>query len=198
MKPNYMTGIKEVTVDDYGIREGSFGVRTKETIYDKPVNVFNWYSCRDGYQSVYKSKITRNGIYFSHTAGDGDKVVLFLMKIEDKLKLQVRSKFRKTNLDYVTWIKISPWWLENKTRRSFLTLMLRMARDFNPTAPKRTETIENVASRSGRGVETLPAIKRFLRGFTICSDESPYAAIGWVNTFANIDNKTVKKLLVKQ
>jgi hypothetical protein len=159
--------------------------------------MFKFYSCRDGYQGVSKTRILKSGMFLSHVQNDGDRHALFLQRIESALKLVKRSRFAKTNLDNVMHIKLSPWWLENKTRRSFLTLMLRMARDYDPTKRWKEENIIAVAKRTFRGESTLPAIRRFLRGYTIYPMENPRNTWrGWVEIFDGKNQYQVRQMLV--
>lgn len=199
----YLKGIKVIPskfVEIEEIQEGWFGVMYKAMNAKRQLALmFVWYSCRDIYQDVGKSRIMRNGMYFSHKPNDGERVILFLQKIEKTLKLQQPSKFRHTNLDNVTWIKLSPWWLEKKIRRSFLTLMLRIGMDYNPDLPVKQETITAVAARSERGKNTMPAIRRFLNGNTICPHENTRSFYqGWMEIFRYKSRYEVKKLLVNK
>lgn len=185
----------------YGdVKPGWFGVlyksRTKRN--PEPTLKFYFYSCRDGYQKVSKTRILKGGIYYSHEYGDSDRHALFLQRIESVLKLPKRSKFAKTNHDNVLWIRLSPWWLENKTRRSFLTLMLRLASEYDFTQPWKKENIITVAKRHWRGESTLPAIRRFIRGNTVYPMENPSAHYrGWVEIFEDKTQYQVRRMLVK-
>lgn len=199
----YLKGVREIADGlVYGdVRSGWFGVMFKsKSRYDKKTTTkFSLYSCRDGYQGVSKTRILRGGMYFTHTPGEGDRHALFLEKIEQSLKLEKRSKFQKTTREDMMRIKLSPWWLVNKTRRSFLTLMLRCAKDYNPDLPWKQENVITVAKRSHRGESTLPAIRRFMRGNTVYPNENPRLTYrGWVEIFEGRNQAQVRTMLVKQ
>jgi hypothetical protein len=203
MTLTYLKGIKEIpdNLMYEKVYPGWFGVmyKTRHHISKKWVKGFNFYSCRDGYQGVVKTRIIKGGVFFSHEPEQGDRPARFLQKIEEQLKLSVRSKFRKTNHNNILWIKLSPWWLENKIRRSFLTLMLRAGMDYTLSLPWSKENVFTVAAKNYRGESTLPAIRRFMRGNTVYVYDSPQATYqGWQAAFEGRTVHQVRHLLVSK
>lgn len=198
----YVKGIREIPSEFIyaEVIGGCFGVMYKnKTRYEKaPTNKFVLYKCRDRYQNVSNTKILRGGMFFSHLPNDGDRHKIFLEKIESDLKLEKRSRFQKTNRTDILFIRLSPWWLENKIRRSFLTLMLRSSKNYDPKLPWKQENVIAVASRCDYGMNTIPAIKRFMRGYTVCLTENPKLSYrGWVEIFTELNEIEVRRLLVK-
>jgi hypothetical protein len=203
MKTLYLKGKKEIAPEFhyYAIDPGWFGTTWKKK-YRRSIRsqtgfsrtMFTWSTCRDDVQAIPKTRILRKGLFFSHSPQCGDNVVLFLQKIEEILKLEKRSSYKKTNLDYSIWIKVSPWWLETLTKRSFLTLILRIGMRYDVK-----ESMTTTLSKSERGRGTLPAIKRFLRGFTKYVHEDPKCESdnGWVTRFYGKTPEQVRKLLIK-
>jgi hypothetical protein len=185
----FLNGEIEVPINFEGppTHKGFFGVATRKK------KMISWYSCRDTYQTVKKDAIKTNGIYFSHPKNKGEGVAFFLNGIEDILKIKTKSKFSKTERDNVLWIKISDWWLKTKTRRSFLTLMLRVGMDHEPGQP-----VMDTITTSSRISYTLPAIERFLEGYTASKKETTAATNGWFQMMNGLDENKVKEVLVKR
>jgi hypothetical protein len=174
---------------------GAFGV----TRTVRKLKRLAWHNCRDTFQNVRSPALKRHGVFMKHSEGRGGAIALFLERIETELELDTKSVFHTTTDPDILWMRWSPWWLETKIRRSFLTLMLRVGdRHYNP---KSKASITKIAcSYSPAADRSRYAIKRFLAGHTIYKNETKdiLGLHGWLDVFAFRSKKSdAEDLLVK-
>ena len=183
----YLATKRRIPATNYGFPNyGSLGTKAQDH------NYISWYSCRDTYQRVDEKSIIKNGIFFCHGITGGDNVAIFLNLIEKRLKLRVKSKFAKTNNKDIIWVKVSPWWLKTKIRKSFLTMTLRTGTKYN-----QKETVRSAFNKPPWKT-TLPAILFFLKGNAICPVEDGIWTHGWMHFFSGKKTPQIKKMLVKR
>ena len=118
-----------------------------------------------------------------------------------------RTQVGPTEYPNITWIKLSQFWLNDKMRKSFFTILLRAARHFNSQADDLEKEFERALFKDDQGYfnKTKPAVERFMKGFTkyVGSKGMWYTAM-FFDTSANSSDDTrpvsgqrLKKLLVK-
>ncbi len=119
-----------------------------------------------------------------------------LREIEVRLKVKRYSQVHRTNHPGTTIIHLSAFWLANDTRRSLVSLLMRMF----VISPK-ARTLSQAIAAYPRARPVKAAIQRFMRGYVQPSyDVMPRAKSGYTgfcSTFARRSDAGLKKLLVK-
>lgn len=154
-------------------------------------------TCRERF--AYHFTESTSGFYFKHDPNQGDNIAKFLIKTEKILDQPVLSSFAKTNLNSILWVEPSCFWKTCSMRRSLLTLLLRAGNLYDGTKDDYEDSLfyEPYIAR------TLPAMKRFLFGFTKYTGPECLAAgtlvlKGWKSTFEHKNESQVKELLVSE
>lgn len=175
-----------------GIRAGWFGYKPNSNFNDYDNYSVRWEHCRDRVQIILRSHINDNGLWFSHRKNTGPNVRLFIKKLEKMLKVKPRSTFADTDHPlYSLWMDVSPWWMENLVRRSFLTLALRSGQSYKPKKDNFVESFE----KNKYGKDSMTAVKLFLAGYTNYRGKNLHMFEGWARLFRHKNEDEIKKLL---
>lgn len=149
---------------------------------------FNVYYCREEFSDYFKSNC--NWVTFICKNLNIAYLNKFFTKIETQLKISKKTVFYKTNNKHVVILNISPFWLENSTKRGFFTLFLRCggtcySGNFNNAidAYSLTRQIKNT-------------INWFLSGNTKVTEDVDGGSL--VDTFKNMDAYRLSAFLVKE
>ena len=162
--------------DDYteiGMKVGSFGF-IKEVMPNRAYLVSSWETCREQFHEFIGSCPIRVFL-FCHHPNKRYAVAAFMDKVEQMVKAPTRTVIGPTQLAKVSYIRISPWWMKDDMRKSLLTILLRVGQYYDPKVGNFEQTL--CATRYSR--QTLPAIQRFLKGYTWYTGD----VIGWNNQF---------------
>ncbi len=186
---NLIPGIKEAPLDmTTSIKPGWFGYM------DDEVPVIEWTHCRDIFQSLRNQCLMQKGMWYCHKKGCADNLCAFLDQLESILKIKKRSYLKKTNEENIIWIQPSPFWITDFIRRSFFTLALRCGVYYKRSKNNFLEVFNERAICVG----TIPAIKRFLDGYTLYPlDDPEYNTYGWQYTFFGKNESELQGMLIK-
>jgi hypothetical protein len=160
-------------------------------LYDDTTHtIFELHTCRDGFAKYFKKE--NKFIGFNCIKWNLKQFNEFWIQIENKLNLKTKTWF------YRTQIKVSPFWLENDTRRSLFTLLLRCGACFYKG------NLDDALKNYDLSSLVIPAIRHFLDGNTVPTYDSihkidNYVAyfIGFVKTFCNKTQDQLNELLIK-
>lgn len=166
--------------------------------YENDRSELNWLRCRENFASAFTSTI--NGIYFSHPAGDGDKVAHFITRMEDTLMAVScesfeHTKFSKCNLNFALWIEPSEYWKMCEMRRSLFTILLRCGLKYDSKIDNFEEALYSDQYIAG----TKDAIQRFLFGFTrYVKGKEKISGIGkgWYSYFTSLKPEDIRAKLI--
>lgn len=179
--------LKNIVNDTTFPQIGSFSIET-------PIN---WQKCRETFANLFTSEIS--GFYFSHGTDNpnaSDCIFSFILKTEDILRVSGitldSTKISKTNRNFAIWVEPSSFWKDCEFKRSLFTIFLRCGIQY-------TENYDNALSSQTYITDTLPAVKRFLFGFTHFNEvaDKRFKPRGWVNAFLNKTKDDVKTILTK-
>lgn len=145
----------------------------------------SFYHCRDQFHPHFTGK--SQNIIYCHPANEREDIANFIWMIEDRVKVEEHSRIGPTNRNTFTWIKVSPFWLQQSMRRSFFTAILRAARAYKVAKNNFNEALYSVFYFQ----ESRPAVQRFLAGFTYFTGRR----YGWHNVFRNKSAAQVATLL---
>lgn len=180
------------------IRPGWFGYRAVPDYTQKDDGGSyhcRWEHCRDRVQIIKGTYIEQYGLWFSHRKNSGAVIQLFFKKLERQLKVKPRSTFQNTeHPEHVIWMGVSPWWMENLVRRSFLTLALRSAQNYRPKKDNFIESFE----KNKYGKESMPAVKLFLDGYTNYRGKILHMFEGWNRLFRSQTEDVFKKVMFRR
>jgi len=154
----------------------------------------NWQKCRETFANLFTPNIS--GFYFSHSKDNpnvSDAIYSFILKTEDVLRVSGiildSTKISKTNRNFAIWVEPSFFWKECEFKRSLFTIFLRCGIEYN-------EDYEKALFSQKYIKDTIPAVKRFLFGFTYY-DKTSVKKTGWVNAFSNKTKDDVQSILIK-
>ena len=153
-----------------------------------------WYICREEFHWVNAN--TRRFL-FVHETNAGSNIASFIEKVENKLKVDVRSVFTPTQYNRITLVCMSPWW-KHSIRRSLFTALLRVGQyykgGFHKPLFSEIYGKENYYTR-----DTEPAVRWFLRGNTryLGHVQGWWEAFYGSQGYAPITKSELEKLLVK-
>ena len=187
---NLREGIKETPLDfTIEPKTGWFGYMGRGD-NGEWLPVVQWTHCRDTFQEVSGYAIKTKGMWFCHKIWATENICAFIDQIEEKLYLTKRSVFRKTDYPEITWVKPSPFWVNDFVRRSFFTLCLRCGMQYKRMKDNFDYSMYRHYQVSR---DTAPAIKRFLKGYTFYPYEDPeYNVMGWQFLFSNDKGEPVE------
>ena len=155
-----------------------------------------WENCRERFSGPMK-KEGFTGFYFSHDEDKGDAIAQFIFKTEEILNLAEKTTYTKTTCNKVLKIHMSDFWMASYVRRSLFTILPRLGNHYNGEKDNYEKSIFSPSRSPSLGyVETLPAVKRFLYGFTtydgidpVNADGSTYLETnGWCRMFKHSDS----------
>ncbi len=137
------------------------------TIFQSCRDSIRWYwelvnpSDGYGYSGAFKTDISP---YIGLARGTSWDIAAFAARwneIETTLGLTTRTIVHPTDKTGAIILHLSPFWLENDTRRSFATLFLRMI------AKNPTHTLDTAIDYYDLAATIKPAIKHFLAGHVV-------------------------------
>jgi hypothetical protein len=118
-----------------------------------------WENCRENFSKTFPAT---KGFFFSHEPDQGERIAVFLDKVEAVLSLKDRTEYARTNLNFVLWISPSSFWRSCSMRRSLFTILLRAGIKYNP----QEDNFQEALLSQSYIVSTKNAVYRFLFGFT--------------------------------
>jgi len=188
-----MLSKKILVINDVGQYLGYISTKGTLFIYYKDGSIGNVKNCRVEFSWSFREQHKRIG--FSRPNLDINLFNEFFEKIENKLNLKIKSVFYKTDKEDTIIIKLAPFWLQNDTRRSLLTLLMRCVSIYKGNLD---ETLENDVLAQ----HVLLAINYFLNGFTVptygdMNKKDCQGYFGFVTQFKNVSEKQLKTMLVK-
>jgi len=175
-------------------------------LYKKRANSCDtsWTSCRDQFQEVMQrdDNIKENGMLLAISDSNNKDlaqsrvrdVATFLRQIEKKLKLRKFTRFGRTNLPGVLYLKPSEFWTKDKMRVSLMTLLLRCGRHYR----RNKENFKRALFSDAYAKRTKVAIERFMRGNTYYQESVGSFYEGWLSAFRKQKKVQVNKLLKKK
>lgn len=176
----------------------------------------NWKTCREDFAKSWKD---HKFIVFSHKKGANKgsntsySIAIFIRMAEERIR--GKGRWRRTQVgptEYanISWIKLSQFWMNDKMRKSFFTILLRASRHFNSQADDLEKEFERALFSDDQGYfkNTKPAVERFMKGFTKYTGTKAmwYSAMYYDTSVYNSDTtaetmpvrgKRLTKLLVK-
>jgi hypothetical protein len=177
------------------IRAGWFGYRSYDGYTDNDYSgkyYCSWEHCRDRVQIINRDHIIERGLWFAHRKGVGPNIRLFFKKLERQLKVKPRSTFEDTEFPEICiWMNVSPWWMENLVRRSFLTLALRSAQNYKPRKDNFLQSFE----KNRYGKESMTAVNLFLAGYTNYRGKRLHMFEGWSRLFREKGEEAFKAVM---
>lgn len=161
-----------------------------------------WESCRERFSGPMK-KPGFKGFYFAHDLGKGDTIANFIFKTEEILDLPERTTYAKTSCDQILKINMTDFWMCSYVRRSLFTILPRLGNLYNLEKDNYEKTLFEPSRSPTHGYSTtVPAVKRFLYGFTVYDAPDPeyegtgsLETSGWCKLFYRSDSW---KKLVKE
>lgn len=160
--------------DSWDMGTGHFAQFRSPPKRGQQISPRRFYHCRDRFQERFRHR----HILFQHRAGERMGIVRFFNQLEKKLGIakRDRSKFGPTQVSYITWVRVSPFWMGEFMRRSLFTAMLRAARQYKKKSTFMRAVFSVPYTRS-----TRDAVKRFLKGYTSYNGMS--GCSGWQHAF---------------
>lgn len=146
--------------------------------------------CREMFAWEFKKDKTHVG--FRSFNVDVERFHEFWEIIENKLNLAQKSTiYALENLDSAFVIELSPFWLENTTRKSLLTLLMRCGANYY----HKNSTFYDALGNYYLSKQVSPAIKYFLQGYT----QPTYKKLkgGFWTQFYGATGNSLSKLLIK-
>jgi hypothetical protein len=185
--PHYLPGREDLVqyayegAHDYGL--AAFGCiknaqvqRPDGTVYMR--KLLSWGSCRDVFQGVSNEEIL-SGFCFTHRVNMGYDATCFIAKVEDILGIQ-RSSYKVTGISHITWVVPSPWWMTSAMRKSFYTLAIRGAYNYD----HKLDNFEPALFSFLYTQVTPTAVKKFMKGYTVYDYTPAEYTDGWFRQFA--------------
>ncbi len=148
-----------------------------------------WYGCREIWHNQLKDLPL---FFYSHVTGKTRAISAFMAKVESILGVHPRSRYGPTQRKTILWVEPSPWWTHPAMRRSFYTILLRVASSYKTEEDNFEQTLfSHIYAKN-----TRYAVERFM------SDHTHYTGRrrGWYNQFCvlGVSHQEVDKLLVKR
>ena len=161
---------------------GHFGICLPSRRTGYTWRVERLYHCRDRFMERWHKRHVY--ILFQHKIGERRKIASFFNELEKRLKLRTFSQFGPTQRAGISWIKVSSFWREEIARRSFLSAMLRAARNYHPDKKDFIRTVFSVPYTHSNGTVLRSATERFLAGYT--SFKGRHGFSGWQDAFTTM------------
>jgi len=173
-------------------------------------NALYWDSCRE----IFAKNFNYNsyGFYYVVDIKKVDYILSFLIEAEKVLNLKEFTKFYRTNKESIIAIIPSSFWMKCFLRRSFFTLLCRVAFFHNKDSTFEETLFSDVDckveskidSNKKDVVKTKSAVLRFFLGYTkfsgavLATPELGPWKHGWVEEFLNKTDSQIKRLLVAE
>lgn len=154
-----------------------------------PLSTIQWITCRERFSSKYQ----KSGFYFAHINKHNkviqQNIIEFICKIEDLVGAD-KTKFVKTQVDFIIWIEPSEFWHNCDMRMSLFTILLYASLNYDGT------NFENALFNHMYIKRTEKAVKRFLFGYTKFVKPDRFRRNWWVEFFHQKPETEIKKFLV--
>ena len=185
---------KKVEVPYLSHEPGWFGLADIE---DRIWFCEHFYSCREEFHDDNKTK--RRWI-FTHYPKRSLDVIVFMERVESKLKVYPRSKFGTTQRNNIIWMVVSPWWFTSQLKRSLFTALLRASQKYRIKKDNFEAALFSVSYLK----DTKYAVNRFFKGYTRYLGRNrdyfhwwDVFHVGNYNKSDPLTESEIKKLLVK-
>lgn len=153
---------------------------------DGTLVALEWLYCREYFQDE-SAGIRR--FLFCHRPNRCRRIAAFVHRVEDILELDERTEMGPTQRHNISWVKVSQWWTSTSMKRSFFTMLLRCAQNYE----SKTDNFEEALFSINYSKRTEPAVRRFLEGNTRYTGKMK----GWYNQFKDGTDTLAERLLVK-
>lgn len=162
-------------------------------------NFQNWQSCREVMQLQFK--LDHAGFWYSITETTLPKIIECMNWVENTLCVREPTNFYRHPQGLLTWIEPAPFWKRCEMSKNLFTLFLRIAYTYS-TMPE-GKKIYDAFKLYTYSKDTLPALDRYLHGFTRyigpelvpAGPTSTYITMGWHSIFGLRDTAYAKTLL---
>lgn len=160
----------------------------------KRINPSSFQNCREIFSYCFRLNTT--GIGYTGCSVVLGRIVNFFRIIENRLGIQNKTVFYRTNHKRTIVARVSPWWCVNVFRRNMFTLMFRAA-----TCHYRKGNVQASFKRYylTKGSSVNFAINRFLKGYTElshCRIKNGYEGINYI--FSDLTRQEITDKLVTQ
>ena len=146
-----------------------------------------WIKCRETFLNKFYKK--PGNFLFSYEK-DIEKLIEFVHKAEEILGCQ-KTKFIPTGTDYAVEVEPSTFWKSCRIRMEFYTILLRAGLKYKGN-------FEECLFSEEYFKLTLPAVKRFLFGFTTYRPSNISSARrGWVTIFQCMGKSELRQSLIR-
>lgn len=169
--------------------------------YFSAIDPIAWEGCRERFSSAMRKEGFK-GFYIVHDEdGNGDNIANFIFKTEEILNLPERTTYAKTTCDRILRIYMTDFWMSTYIRRSFFTILPRIGNYYKSEKDYEKLLFNPSVSPANGWSNTVPAIKRFLYGFTEYDAHEPeyngatLETSGWCRLFSK---ENAWKRLVKE
>lgn len=177
----------------------SIGNFALDTIPPKDVH---WDHCREQFSAKFNESI--DGFYFSHPKGKSIDIAVFINKFEKLVEAQKFSTFSRTEKQTIMWIEPSSFWRDCPIKRSFFTIVLRCALNYDLEKDNFDDVFFGDYKENSYIKETKSAVLRFMFGFTKFNGSvskisltAPVIKHGWREEFIKLDDSTIRRRLIK-
>jgi len=166
------------------VGEGSFSTLAEKPDKSGSYNAHMFEKCRE----FFHQRKWNSHLLFC-AAKTGRNVAKFIRRIETTLKVKPLTECGPTSDKRVMWVKISPWWLEDRIRKSLFTILLRAGRRYQGNFDEAVFSVWYTK-------RTKFAVKRFLSGHT---KYTRYARNygGWVTAFGKRLSETHEEWITR-
>lgn len=146
---------------------------------DKIKEVSRWWTCREEFDPNFTTGTAFIGFGVKDSC-ETQNIVAFFSHIESVLKIKDNTTFQETTLVNMIMVRPAPFWKESRLRRQLFTIFLRCGRAY-------VGDLDAALNSQLYSKDTMPAVKRFLEGFTALSKESTdrfQQSYGWWSFFS--------------
>lgn len=162
------------------------------TYNPKTKQINNIRSCREEFAWNFRKTQKFAGFYCDNI--NIKKVNKFFEKREEKLGLEIKSIFYKTNVNNIIIVEFAPFWLNNPTNKGVFTLLLRAAAVYYNYSFDDSLLTYPLASK------VIPAIKHFMNGNIVPTYNNlrgkPWES-GFVAKFTGKTQEELNKMLIR-
>ena len=136
-----------------------------------------WEGCRERFSATMK-KPGFKSFYIVHDEGASKNVASFIHKTEVLLGLSEMTTFNKTSCSAILRINMSDFWT-TYVKRSLFTILARLGNGYNVEKDNYESLMFAPSKQPAHGYNsTVPAVKRFLYGFTTYDAPDPEYSTG--------------------
>ncbi len=163
---------------------GSFG-----RINNGKVDPYSVINCREIFAGHFKKETKAFVFYHENSA---QNLELFFQKIEDKLKLNKRTRFEETELKNAVVVHPAMFWRMYKTRQELFTILLRSAQGYDA----KKDNFDKALFSDNYSKITRRAVVHFLNGNTIFKKGTKLHHTGWRDRFSGMKTAQLREYLI--